>query len=295
MPALDSLALLEKKRNHACALHSGELNKKASIAITKTSPPYALCCRRRQFVDTVVRRLGRWADCDHLPALMDGVLGGRKRGLFVDVGANIGACSMLMASKGHRVVAFEPVPQTFRALASAFGANNFAPGATITLVNAAASTSAGVSTINSHRKNAGHSFTTGRNESAMAGPGFDAFNIAVVAMDDIVHETVDLMKIDTQGHELKALMGARTLLGMHGVRAIAFEFSPPLMEQTGERNPSDLLRLLDAHGYVIRGHPKPRARIHPRNFTAFANLVRAGFKSQSGYLAKWIDLVATKV
>lgn len=288
--------LLADKAHLACAQHSGSLNRDARLTITKTAPPYALCCRRRQLVDNHVRKYGRWADCDHLPALMEAVAPERKRRLFVDVGANIGACSMLMAANGHRVVAFEPVPQTFRALASAFAANNFAAGATVTLVNAAASASEGTSSIVSKRGNAGHSVTTGRNQTADGGAGvFDQFDIVVTTLDDVVREPVDVLKIDTQGHELKALLGARRLLGMHGVRAIAFEFAPSLMEATGERDdPAALLRLLEQANYSITGHPTPGARVLPQDFAALVETVRAGVRTASGYRAKWIDLVAIK-
>ncbi|KAJ1628419.1 S-adenosyl-L-methionine-dependent methyltransferase [Pavlovales sp. CCMP2436] len=202
-----------------CAINTGPMNAKAEIVVTHAAAiPYRICCRRNQLVDRVIKQTGKWPDCDHLPAMLGGSVPG-KRLLFVDVGANIGACSLLMAAHGHRIVSFEPVPQTFRALAAGFAANNFTGSAT-TLVNAAASTEVGVSTISTKLGNAGHSFTGGRGAVAADASGYEVFDIETTTLDTVVHEHVHLMKIDTQGHELKALKGARELMRRHGIDRI---------------------------------------------------------------------------
>jgi FkbM family methyltransferase len=289
--------VLASKRNRPCAEDSGELNLKASIVVTNTSPPYAICCRRNQLVDRVVRKVLRWEDCDNLPSLIAPSSPGARK-LFVDVGANIGACSLLMAAHGHRVIAFEPVPQTYRALVSGFAANNFAHGAMVTLINAAASTSAGPAVIYTRRGNAGHSYTKGvtNRTSEPSNNKFISFDIEVTTLDSIVREPVELMKIDTQGHELMALRGATALLATHGVKTIAFEFGPGLMEAAGERgDPVALLRLLHSHGYQIRGHPQADSVVDPADFDKFVGLVRAGWrKPGDSYLITYVDLVAIK-
>jgi FkbM family methyltransferase len=44
-------------------------------------------------------------------------------GIFVDVGANIGACTLLMAAYGHKTVGFEPSSANFFYLVSSVLAN----------------------------------------------------------------------------------------------------------------------------------------------------------------------------
>ena len=272
------------------------MNADASLCITKTTPAYTLCCRRKQLVDKSVLTHGRWPDCDALPQLIGGASTPGVRKLFVDVGSNIGACSMLMAAHGHRVIAFEPVPQTFRALAAGFAANEFAPGAQVTLVNAAASTRAGAATIMTQHGNAGNSFTTGARagtatNSSTIRRGFVSFEIETVKLDDIVHERVDLMKIDTQGHELKALQGAARLLSIHGIRTIAFEFWPPKMDEVGS-SPIEFLNFLTQRGYAIR--LMNGTALQPSEFESFTALVRSGRHEQvaKSWRQTWTDLVA---
>ena len=71
--------------------------------------PYKQCIRPgRDLISQVIDRQGRWPDCDMLLSLWDEDSSGESP-LFVDAGANIGSCSLLMLARGARVVAFEPV------------------------------------------------------------------------------------------------------------------------------------------------------------------------------------------
>ena len=56
--------------------------------------------------------------------------------------------------------------------------------------------------------------------------------------------TVHLLKIDTQGFELKVLQGAMVSLTAHRFRHVLYEFSPWLMIQGGLGEPMELLELL---------------------------------------------------
>ena len=136
----------------------------AELFQTRTSPSYTLCLRPNQAIDTRIRHEGRWADCDHLPTLIqrrEGQEWRSRRLFFVDVGSNIGACSLLMAAHGHSVLALEPVPATFAALSAGFAANAWPPGADIRMVNAAASDRVGEGFIQTSSGNAGDSITAG--------------------------------------------------------------------------------------------------------------------------------------
>jgi len=46
-----------------CAVGTYPINRGATLHVTTTEPPYALCLRHDQVVDNGVRTLGRWPDC----------------------------------------------------------------------------------------------------------------------------------------------------------------------------------------------------------------------------------------
>lgn len=194
-----------------CAQDGSALNVGASFVISRTQPAFAICARQHNAVDAVVRRVGRWPDCDVLPTLMPKEPAPPwERYLFVDVGANIGACTLLMASLGHRIVAFEPVASTYHALAAGMSANDFGHGFQMRLVNAAASTTKGQATISTSVGNAGHSYFAGAGahmprdptefggRAAVFGTKYTTSNISVTTLDEVVKEHVHLMKLDTQ-------------------------------------------------------------------------------------------------
>jgi len=78
-----------------------------------------MCLAENDFVSNGIRRHSRWRDCErlsHVWQALDARVNGSSqrdepRGIFLDVGANIGACTveMLLSTRAH-VVAFEPSP-----------------------------------------------------------------------------------------------------------------------------------------------------------------------------------------
>lgn len=292
--------------------HLDPVNQNATLhVLASETPPYALCLRQHQYLDNIVRKMGHWPDCDALRRLI-----AHDRGVFVDVGANIGACSMMMASLGHRVVSFEPTPPTFVALAAALAGNAPNPLWDVRLVNAGVSNASGTATIFSQPGNAGGSLTTGvggasreqvadlKTRSCSKGrrvPGcingirahavtqsWATYQIRLTTLDDEVRGLgpVDLMKLDCQGHEFRALLGASQLLVSPGVRVIKFEFYPIGLRQVGDE-PAAILRLLHAAGYEL--HTR-KNRIEPTE-EAYQQLERTvNFMSPGG-----TDVVARKV
>ena len=111
----------------------------------------------------------------------------------------------------------------------------------------------------------------------------------------MVHGTIDLMKIDTQGHELRVLQGASRLLSDR-IPLIKLEFYPAGMRAIGDQ-PVELLRLLQAAGYELawlapwlgERAAQQAKLVKPRDFEAFARDVEGN--RRGGYT----DLLARAV
>lgn len=127
----------------------------------------------------------------------------------IDIGANIGhytkGMSDLVGARG-RVIAFEPVADTFSLLAA--NVQNYRCQ-NVTLVNAAASDKTGVTGIAIPRLTNGL-FNYYEATVVSNGDGLPVMTLALDALD--LPTAVRLVKIDAEGHELSVLKGMRQLL-----------------------------------------------------------------------------------
>jgi FkbM family methyltransferase len=166
-------------------------------------------------------------------------------GAVVDIGANCGYFSMLAASRGATVYAFEPLQRNLRLLHAGLAANGFEH---IRIMAAAASDAPGTLAI-------GAAYTNGIvNEVRPNGPAaaLTAEYVAAVRVDDVIppEARISLIKIDVEGHEYRALLGARRTIERCRPVIIS-EFGPPGLEANSQRSGGEYLRLLRGFGYQI--------------------------------------------
>jgi FkbM family methyltransferase len=160
---------------------------------------------------------------------------------FVDVGANVGYFTLLAASLGARVVAYEPTPSVFARLRENVDLNGFEHAE---LVNAAVMDKPG--TLSLH--------LSGDDPEANSLFGHDAHSLHVLAVSldqDLAArgiDHVDLLKIDAEGAEPFVLDGATRLLSSLHPPAILIEVNAYTLNCAGFQ-PSDILSRLESHGY----------------------------------------------
>lgn len=167
----------------------------------------------------------------------------------LDVGANIGHMTSLMASRvgaGGTVKAFEPHPEIFRELsANAARWGRDAGTGRICLHELGLSDRAGSALLRTP-----DDFAANRGAAALveardsAAPGSRAHEVQLARMDDLLHDDdVGVMKIDVEGHELEVLRGATGLLRAGRVRDIVFE--------EWDSFPTPVTTLLEEEGYTL--------------------------------------------
>ncbi len=156
----------------------------------------------------------------HLPTIGGG-------GMLFDVGANHGSYTRFLRrlSPGSHIHAFEPHPATFASLQQRTAAS------TVTLVNMAVSDTNGTMQLYDFADSDGSTQASLAQDSVGM---FDANTVchrvetttidAYMARAGI--ETIDFLKVDTEGFDLNVLRGARNALGRGAIKAIQFEFIP---------------------------------------------------------------------
>lgn len=144
-----------------------------------------------------------------------------EKGLFFDVGANVGLISFQVAHRRPdiRIVAFEPHPKA----ASAWRGNHQLSSEDIeaTLVETAVGDRAGILSLESPSSDLGAGIVAGKRD--------DGLPVQVIALDDYCAaqgiNRIDVMKLDVEGSEPEALAGARKLLASGAIRLLIVEFN----------------------------------------------------------------------
>lgn len=159
---------------------------------------------------------------------------------FLDVGANIGLFAVHAAKRGATVIAVEPKPGNTRLLLENARRN----GVAIELHPLGASSEAGYAALElSENSNAGI------RQPKVTSVGEEI--IATQRIDTIVgNRTIDVVKIDIEGHEYKAMLGAQLLLSR--CRPVLFtEYSSEFQRLGSGVDGRTYLNLLLGYGYRV--------------------------------------------
>jgi len=157
----------------------------------------------------------------------------------LDIGANVGHYTMRMAElvgSSGRVIALEPVPDTFALLAANV---RRLKDENVSLLNIAASD--GVAAVNIEIPRSSDGATNFY--LAHLSPNKSGLVVLSLAIDQMCLPTIRLVKIDVEGHELPVLKGMHALLQRD---------RPVIILETGSQTALDLLSAL---GYAIERLP----------------------------------------
>lgn len=162
-----------------------------------------------------------------------------------DVGANVGVYSAALAkalrSSGGAVVAVEPDPRNIAMLRANLALND---ATNVRVIEAAASDSDGVATLELADDPAYHSITSISRDRKRAG----TLTVMSVTLDGVwsaeARPPVSLIKIDVEGAEIRVLEGASELIGTR--------HPPLLVEANDERRLLQIRELLEPLGYVYQ-------------------------------------------
>jgi len=168
--------------------------------------------------------------------------------VLVDVGANIGYFTLLMAKlsgSSGKIFSFEPENKNFEILEKNVKINNYQ---NVVLEKKGVSDRNGVNKFFLSSKNTGmHSLQKIRDDSKEV-------KIDVIKLDDYFFtldlvEKISLIKIDVEGAEFQVLNGMKTILKNKNLKLL-IEFIPDHLKKHGT-NPSDVLKILEDNDYKL--------------------------------------------
>lgn len=166
---------------------------------------------------------------------LSAALAALPRGLTLDVGSYDGSNAIAYAAAGHQVLAFEPSPTTSALINRTFASSPQAVD--LKLYPMAVSNASGVlpfyvSEQRGTRSNIVHDGTDGSEQDMLTEPSWPhhRVDVSVITLDEAVgpERAVTYAKLDAQGHDHEAIMGAAALIRSHRLRRLAFEVAPGL-------------------------------------------------------------------
>jgi FkbM family methyltransferase len=138
--------------------------------------------------------------------------------MVFDVGANIGqsTAEYLAAFRQARIHCFEPISSTFAELSA-----RFAGSSRVVCTQCALGASEGEGTMIVHAGSTMSSLTDAAPE------GVPTERVPISSLDEVCRaraiERIDLLKVDTEGHDLEVLRGAAELLAGQAIAVVAVE------------------------------------------------------------------------
>lgn len=181
---------------------------------------------------------------------------GKKGGLMIDVGANLGYFALLWASLSpdNHCIALEPSPRNFEILTSNIKQNGLQ--SRIAALQSAAGAAPGKLAFDPgpQSQTGWGGFTSSPNDAQAQ------IDVDVVRIDDLAktHDTVALLKVDTEGADAWVLAGCSGLLAAGAIEEIWFEQNKPRMAAL--KIPADRSQeILRAAGYVTQTEGDPGA------------------------------------
>ncbi len=173
----------------------------------------------------------------------------RPGDLFIDIGANIGCHTLVAASCGATVCAFEPVPRLAAHLGRNVKLNRWGGRVAVEPLAVSRTTGSAVLHVASRSDDGSHSLLPGVDADAV-----QALPVGTITLDAYLslagYAIPTLIKIDVEGAEAFVLDGARGVLSASPCPLLIIETGDRLAERVNESAASVLGRLFD-RGYRI--------------------------------------------
>jgi FkbM family methyltransferase len=166
----------------------------------------------------------------------------RKDSVVVDIGAFIGYFTLVFSRLAGKVYAFEPDPENMALIKTNLVANNCE---NVICEERAIGDMTGA--IPLYLVEAGN---TG-DQRTMFVPGRKSVDVPMTTLDDyFANSVVDFIKMDMQGYEHKALLGASKVFAANPQIELFVKLTPSLLREQGLK-PSDEFSLLKRYGFKV--------------------------------------------
>lgn len=183
----------------------------------------------------------------------------------IDIGANIGAFTCLLASTGAQVHAFEPIPDTFCRMKANVKINHLLGNCHLNCLAVGKNSDLVTFRVQDNSPATNRLDVSG--QTAAGGEKVSNQTVASIDLDSYCRRAeikkIEFCKIDVEGMEPLVLQGARQLMTEKRIAAILIEICPGNLRSVG-LSPADLYREFEIarySPYVLNDNGQPGAKL----------------------------------
>lgn len=181
---------------------------------------------------------------------VENCLKGNTEGIAFDIGANVGAFTCMIASMGHTVHSFEPIPETFCRFKNNVKFNELLRHAHLNCL--AVGKDQSLVTFRVEEDSPATNRMAVPDESSSQDTS-SSQTVAAVSLDEYCAtqgvKFIDFLKVDVEGMEPFVLKGAHNLLIQRKIAAVLIEICPGNLRAVGLK-PSDLFNEFETVRYA---------------------------------------------
>jgi FkbM family methyltransferase len=169
---------------------------------------------------------------------------------FFDIGANVGWYSVVASTiidESGNIDSFEPRPETANYLRKTFALNNFGQRSIIHQLGVAEHSGSATLEWQTGTDNPGGSHLG----TGVARAGTEGARIELITIDSLKAERCDVIKIDVEGAEYRAMVGATDLL-QRTRPSVLSELHPGQLQGVSGVSPADYIMFMAELGYECR-------------------------------------------
>ncbi len=219
------------------------------------SRPFCIHLLHGDIVSDSIARSGSWMP--HQTKLISLLLAdsSSKPAVFLDIGANIGWFTIVMAVLGHKVIAIEPMSNNVELMQSSLQASQVSHNVIVHSHGLGTTPGECILYSDNHNIGDGHMIcgvSSEKERNALVPAGYSIRQVIhSTRLDALVSQNIDVIKIDVEGSELHAVRSGSRLFDGYNVRHIISEFSPGMMRHKNS-DPYEYLNFFVSRGYNIR-------------------------------------------
>lgn len=225
-----------------------EMSFPKDVAVVSTRDGFNMLVYPNELVGRHIALTGRFDPT--IPGILESLM--QPNDCVMDIGANVGyvSCRLLHAHPTCRVASIEPLQKVYDLLAINTASIG---GSRSQCIKAAVSDKGGVGHMHMDARNLGASHL-GAAESSALPEAHGAIEVEMIPGEEAFRrtgfETLNLVKIDVEGHESQVLHSLKPVIQQHRPRAIVFECHGAVSAD------HEIVRLFTNIGYQVHGITK---------------------------------------